>query len=86
MPLLWLRLLNGGTGKGGIRQEEGSRLIRLEAEHGSSASPPERVQLAQFQWTLRIEFVHIGNKKVPVKVTLGFIEYNRTCAFNSNHL
>ena len=66
MPLLWLRLLNGGTGKGGIRQEEGSRLIRLEAEHGSSASPPERVQLAQFQWTLRIEFLHIGNKKVPV--------------------
>ena len=36
MPLLWLRLLNGGTGKGGIRQEEGSRLIRLEAEHDGS--------------------------------------------------
>ena len=47
MPLLWLRLLNGGTGKGGIRQEEGSRLIRLEAEHGVSAPPPER---AEYNW------------------------------------
>ena len=47
MPLLRLRLLNGGTGKGGIRQEEGSRLIRLEAEHGVSAPPPER---AEYNW------------------------------------
>ena len=35
------------TGKGGIRQEEGSRLIRLEAEHCTSALPPEK---AEYNW------------------------------------
>ena len=34
--------MEGEWREGGIRQEGGSRLIRLEAEHGSAPPPPER--------------------------------------------